>query len=513
MRRACLALLLPAAAAAQVMPAAEPLRRACASSATAGSAAERTLLASALARPGFQSTFLRPLSRAQLKKLEGDAAGAREEPAQCRAREISLTLQSWINSSAANPANDGGVWQGRGITVAADGGIVAERGLVSLAIRPQLFITQNAGFDPLPLPARAPGDFSDPRNGEAIDLPYRFGNGSLARLLPGESGIRVEWRDHAAGITSESQLWGPAHYYPLVLGTEGPGYPRAYVETRSVPVGIGTVAMHWQTGLLKVSPYGPSPFADSSRIASGIIARFTPRGLDGLELGATRFFHARGSLSSLGWSEISLPVSGLLRSQGGDFVGGNNQLASVFLRVAPPGHGVEVYGEYYRDDYSEHLRDLVAELDHTSAYMLGVRRVRASGNRLTVLGLERASGRATDLHRLTPQAPPYTHSSMREGHTHMGQPMGSLAVLRGGATTVEWQDVRLASARHVRLELIDPTPGAVDQTAAGKLLLAIHAGHQSLGRIGERGVWVRGQFGESGTAGSNLTLGLNWRTR
>lgn len=514
MRPWCLALLLPAAASAQVSTFAEPTSRACASSATAGSAAERTFVAFALADSGFVSTVLRPLSHQQLKKLESSLnSRTATEANRCNAREWSFRLQGWLNSSAANAANDGGVWQGRGVTVAASGGITARRGPVALTLRPLAFITQNAAYDPRPLGALGSGDFRDPRNGDAIDLPYRFGSESFARLTPGESGLRVEWRELSGGITAESQQWGPAHYYPLVLGTEGPGYPRAFVEARSIPVRIGTAGFQWHTGILRTSPYATAPYADSSRIASGIIARFTPRGLNGLEVGGARFFHARGSLSSLGWSEISLPVSGILRSQGGDFSGGNNQVASLFLRVAPPGRGIEVYGEYYRDDYSEHFRDLIAEIDHTSAYMLGVRRVRASEGRLNVLILERASGRATDLHRLIPQAPPYTHSTLREGHTHLGQPLGSLAVLRGGATTMAWQDIRVTTSRRVRLELMDPTPGAVDQTAAGKLLLALEAGYQWLGKRGERGTWVRAQLGQDGTIGSNLTLGLSWSPR
>ena len=53
----------------------------------------------------------------------------------------------------------------------------------------------------------------------------------------------------------------------------------------------------------------------------------------------------------------------------------DNQLASVFARWVFPRAGVEIYGEYGREDYNADLPDLIGEPDHDASYMLGMQRV------------------------------------------------------------------------------------------------------------------------------------------
>lgn len=428
-----------------------PLATVCADDATAGSPVERTLLLGSLIIPEQTSSLLRPLRDADADSI-ADFLRRRfgsTKDRSCGGMWTRPSLQLWYNSSSSHQDRDGAVWQGRGATVSLTGGIRVRKGPVSLALRPLAFYSENRSFQPRPAPLAA-NDFRDPAWGNTIDLPYRFGAGAFGRIDPGESYVRVQWRDAALGVTTASQHWGPAHFYPFMLGTEGPGYPRMFVEARQVSVGLGVATAHWQLGLLEASPYTGLAPGERSRVASAFTASFAPRLFPALEVGGARFFHVRRTPGALSFSTATLPFSGLLKNQSRDaVVGGFNQLASAFFRLSPPGMGVETYGEFFREDHNVDLRDLAGEPDHVSAYTIGLRRTWRPVSGLSSLTLEHANARISHLARVRGQSPIYTHSSVAEGHSFRGQPIGSSAMLGGGGTVISW--FQLKGERSVEL--------------------------------------------------------------
>src|SRR5205823_14545072 len=65
----------------------------------------------------------------------------------------------------------------------------------------------------------------------------------------------------------------------------------------------------------------------------------------------------------------------------------DNQLASLFVRWAPPASGFEVYGEYGREDRNVDLRDFEEEPDHDAGYLVGFARawINSASDLVTVL--------------------------------------------------------------------------------------------------------------------------------
>lgn len=330
------------------------------------------------------------------------------------------------------------MWQGRGATVAVTGGFVAAWRLIESAVRPVAFGSDNQPFVPPTTPVSST-PFADPWWGNEIDVPYRFGNGFVTVVDPGESYVRLRMKRTSLGVTTESQHWGPAHHYPLLLGTQAAGYPRAFIESRSIPVWLGRLTAHWQLGFLEASRYTDLKPGQRSRISSSALVSFQPRGLEALELGAGRFFHIRRIARGIGLENATLPFSGILKSQSRDStVGGYNQLASIFFRLAPAPSGIEVFGEFFREDHNADLRDLIGEPDHASAYTIGLRRTILKAGSVTMFSLEHANARISHLVRVRSQGAIYTHSAIREGHTYRGQPLGTFSLLAGGGTTISW---------------------------------------------------------------------------
>ncbi|HET8655699.1 MAG TPA: capsule assembly Wzi family protein [Longimicrobiaceae bacterium] len=345
--------------------------------------------------------------------------------------EVRLTY----NSAFPYGSNDGPVWAGRGLTTALQGGFAAGYGPISLVVAPVYFRAENQAFPLAGPPRDGPARFRTPWS-TRIDLPQRFGDGPYARLDPGQSTLRIDALGVTAGVSIADQQWGPAIEYPLLLGNNAPGFRHAFLGTAR-PVDLWVMKLHGRAvwGKLDQSAYSPAPAGMERRFMSGLVLVASPRGLDGLELGAARFFHTPWPEGGLGFRNFRKPFEGIL---GKDVTNTReNQLASVFARWVFPASQLEIYGEYLRDDYNATLRDLIVEPDHISGYELGFRKVWSRPDRaLLALRAELVNGRITHLERVRFQTPLYVHTPVVQGHTERGQILGSPAAFGGAGSTV-----------------------------------------------------------------------------
>ncbi len=347
----------------------------------------------------------------------------------------------WYNTTRAYNENTGPVWIGRGATLAASAGVIGGWGLLSYSLRPVAFWAQNADYEPSFALPRARGTYNNPYFTGRLDEPYRFGPRAYARGDWGESFVRVDTRWIAAGFSNGAQVWGPARIHPLVLSNNAGGFPHAFLETGTPQsIGIGTVTMRWMAGRLAPSGYGPDS-GGGARMGIGAAGSFSPRGMAALELGATRFFHLYDSPAARDFSSLTLPFSGLLKqglTPDVHTVREYNQIASLFMRLAPQRSRLEVYGEYYRDDHAWDFRDLLGEPDHKSSYLVGMHRSWSDAmTRSTSVTVEVVNSRMSHLKRVRTQQPPYLHQDLIEGHTLRGLVLGSPVMPGGGAVTVE----------------------------------------------------------------------------
>jgi hypothetical protein len=317
-------------------------------------------------------------------------------------------------------------------------------GPLSIALRPVAFLSENRAFTP-PLggnPYAAPPPYQG-----RIDLPYRFGDRKYGRVDPGESWVQVDTRYVVAGISTATQSWGPMHVFPLLLGPNAGGFPHVLVGS-GLPwdVGVGRLSGQMAVGRLDPSAFAPSHPGDRRRLASELVGVFSPRGLDGLQIGGGRFFHRRWPTDGVTLGDLGIPLEGFLKARltNKDSVS-DNQLASLFFRLAVPRSGVEIYGEFLRDDHNLDFNDLAGEPDHESAYALGLRRVwgaRSNTDPLSMLTLEVVNGRISQLGRFRGESPMYIHDPIVEGHTQRGKLLGAPAAFGGSGYALVWQRTR-----------------------------------------------------------------------
>ena len=491
-----------------------PIRGACAHSATAGSRAERTLAILSLSNERPVATSLRPFTPAAVAVILSDSSVAgyvAEQLASCSGRLRPASARLWYNTSDRNTDRDGAVWQGKGATISVTGGIDASFGALGVVLQPLAVFSENRPFSPSRL-APAPSDFRDPFWGQFIDVPFRFGNGAYTSLEPGESTVEVRYAQFGLGATTRSQHWGPAHFYPLVIGTEAAAYPRVFVEAIAVPLRFLEATANWHLGFLEASSYAGLPPGSRSRLAAALTGSIRPGAFPFLEVGGTRFFHVRRDPGSLSWRTAKLPFTGILKINSADSeVGGFNQLGSVFFRLAAPKAAAEIYGEFYREDHNVDSQDLAAEPDHASAYTVGLRKV-YGGKAVSAFTLEYTNGRMSHLKRVRAQAPIYTHTEINEGHTHRGQPLGSIALLAGSGTTIAWSRLASHTSSDVTFEIRsvgqNQEGGLISDRQGGVYVLRV--GRSEILRRHVVGGFVQLSAGYSEERGRhNLSVGLS----
>jgi hypothetical protein len=391
---------------------------------------------------------------------------------------LSPSVSVRYNSQFPYGSNDAAIWAGRGATIAAQAGVYADLGPISVRLMPIFFRAENTSF-PLAFSA-LPCGCGEPTYGGVVDRPQRFGTQPYQRLDPGQSTIRLDALGFAAGLTTANEGWGPVAEYPFLLGNNAPGFPHVFLGTsQPLPIFVGKAQVRVIYGRLDQSSYSPavgSKFYTSRletgriRFASGLIATFQPRGFDGLEIGGSRFIHSVWPRSGIPSNYLRKPLQAFLKKNlpGIDqqVAGTDNQLASFFARWAFRESGMEVYGEYGREDNSYDLRDFVQEPDHQRAYSLGLAKTFSrQSSQFNVLRIELINFQLPPLATTgRGEGSIYVHSPTRQGHTNRGQLLGAdVGVGAAAGSTVRWDHYSsggrwgLFWRRDVRQETSDPT--------------------------------------------------------
>ena len=350
---------------------------------------------------------------------------------------VSPTASVRANSTFPFGYNDGPIWAGKGVTLAAQAGVALRRGPLSLTLAPLVFVAQNAAFRLEPNGQSGPLGYADGMNPTTIDRPQRFGGSTYAQLDPGQSTLRLDWRALAVGLSTANQYWGPASEFPIMLGNNAAGFPHAFLATAH-PVDLWLLRVHGKIvwGRLGQSGYSPASAAGGIRYGTGLDLVLTSRWVPGLELGVTRFSHQPWPAGGPSLSDL-LHIMRFRESSSAVNAGFDNQLASAFFRWVSPHSGFEVYAEYGRDDYNADLRDFIQEPDHIGGYMIGFRKTTLRpGARLIAVRVELQNLQFSRLAVGRGWAPFYTHSPVVQGHTQLGQVLGSDAGVGGGGSVV-----------------------------------------------------------------------------
>ncbi|WP_243337777.1 capsule assembly Wzi family protein [Anaeromyxobacter soli] len=337
-------------------------------------------------------------------------------------------LEGTFNSRFPEGANDGLLWAGRGVSAFATVGVAGRYGPLSFALAPEVAVSQNRDFTLVPNGKTGDLRFQNAWYGDTIDYPQRFGAGTPTFWAPGQSYLRLDVWNVAAGVSTENLWFGPGIRNSIVMSSAAAGFPHAFVGTsRPADIWIGTVEAKVLWGRLDRTRYVTTP---THPLLTALVVDYTPRWLPRLSLGLARVqLQVWDDLRVRDWFPFfqSFEKKNLSSWYGGP-QGDNprdNQLASAFGRWAFPESGLEIYLEWAREDHENSWAGFIREPDHTQAYTLGLQKVARLGERWV-----RFHAEYTDLQEFRPVTssrgqPVYYIHGNDLSYTYQGQLLGA----------------------------------------------------------------------------------------
>jgi len=355
---------------------------------------------------------------------------------------LPVTLKQQYNSHHPYGWNDGSMIQARGYQSQLSFGMYAEIGPLSIQLHPELVYAQNRNFSTFPTSHSDSIWKSYYYLLNHIDNPEKYGSGSYAKLFPGQSSVRFNYKKLSLGVSSENLWWGPAIRNSLIMSNHAPGFQHITFNTTSpVRSPIGTFEWQVVSGILKNSGILPDDTTrsfegyrlyrakfDGDRYLNGMIITWQPKWTKGLFLGMSRSFVQYQSDLGKSFSRY-LPIASKL------FKGGNvqkedsirkDQLLSLFFRLILPKEKAELYAEFGREDHAANLRDLLLEPEHTRAYIVGFRKMFETKKGKDVeLFTEITNLQIPATVSVRPQGSWYIHYDIFQGYTNRGQVIGA----------------------------------------------------------------------------------------
>ena len=315
-------------------------------------------------------------------------------------KRLPILWKQQTNYHHPEEINDGAMIPARGYQTLLSTGIYFKYDHLSIKLQPEFVYAANLEYDGFPL-TRTEQAWADRRWYEYyyyylnyIDAPERFGETAYQRVFWGQSSIRLTFNSISLGLSTENLWWGPGMRNSLIMTNSAPGFTHFTINTvKPIETIIGSFEGQVIAGWLKSSGFMPPgsyrensnwekyyiPKLDDGRYINGMVLSYQPKWVPGLFLGLIRSFQVYHEDKGEKFIDY-LPIFSFfgMENGGGDVEVYNmrrDAYNSLFFRFVWPESQVEIYGEYGRSDYFWNSRDLVVQMDHSSAYNLGFRKL------------------------------------------------------------------------------------------------------------------------------------------
>jgi hypothetical protein len=369
-----------------------------------------------------------------------------------------LPLDYNIEFSSHHPynRNNGSMIPNRGYQHIVSGGIYAEIGPLSIQLKPEYLFSENKDFE----------GFGEGPNGHypviwakryllwnKIDMPERFGEKSINKILIGQSSLRLNFKGLSLGVSNENIWWGPSIRNSIMMSNHAKGFKHiTFNTTKPLKTKIGNFEWQVITGRLESSGYLPAnsdfQYAGTNiyvpktnqnsapndwRYLQGYSLTYSPRWIPGLSLGFIRWVQMYSALvrGKYYWMEGNptwFPAfSNLFRKNDKyeNYERQTNQAAGVFLRWLWKDSKAEIYVDYHHNDSKQNIRDLLLDSDHSRAVTIGLQKVFEISSDNYLFSWEWTQMEQTASRLLRNAGSWYEHSWTKDGYTNNGEVLGS----------------------------------------------------------------------------------------
>lgn len=342
------------------------------------------------------------------------------------------------NSAVPYGENNEAAWYGKGFNTELQGGFWITSDYLTITFRPHIVNQQNLEFDiPRFIPRDENGNLRYVAEGigNIIDRPFRFGANSFQTVSLGYSSIRAHYKNLEAGLSNEPMWWGANVKYPLIMSNNAPGMPHFFLGTRG-PLKIpyfGNVEFKWLGAFPEDSEFFDQPIQyRKERFMNAINLSYSPFFAPNIHFGLTRAIHTYLETGVLKTKHLGLVFDPFLlknfeQTRGPvRLIEPRNHLNSLYGRWVWPESRMEIYGEYFRDDFAWDTRDLLMEPRHNSGYAFGFQKlITGKFFHFYRLNVEFTNLTPGYLEEVRPQNYYYADDRIRQGHTNRGQLIGA----------------------------------------------------------------------------------------
>ena len=272
-------------------------------------------------------------------------------------------------------------------------------------------------------------------------------NPSLNKLILGQSSLRMDLGPISIGGGSNNLWLGPGYYSSLIMSNNAEGFGHVELTTnRPLKTPIGNFElMLMGASLTKNTNQGfenknlfNEKINSGTRYINVLNLTYTPSIFKNLYLGFNRVFHTYTPRDATNFrKDYLLVLNSLFRNQYRDDNSPIDQLLSVYSKYIFPKNNAEIYFEYGLNDGSSNLRELLTDLSHSSASILGVRKIEKinSKNFITITA-EATRMSQTPSYLLRNAGNWYEHGKILEGYTNENQILGAASGFGNNVQTI-----------------------------------------------------------------------------
>ena len=327
---------------------------------------------------------------------------------------------------------DGPMIPNVGLQVYQSFGVYAKAGPLEFQFRPEKVNAENRDF------------INPPIRRDYIDMPDRFGTDPYGYTGMGQSFVKYNTRYVGVGLSTENLWWGPGRYSSLLMSNNAPGFYHVSIHSnKPIHTPLGDFEFQTVGAQLDFSGFYPYPtkstgwppvapdivpnltYDGESKNFTGLAVNYQPKWFPGLYLGANRAILYQADSVSL--RDMLALVAPVLKNVTGEDGGARNQIVTAYFRYLFQDSNAEIYAEFGREDAAWDFEDLMSDLEHTRAYLLGFRKFTRLAKEGHWVGLDfemTEIAQGTSSMSRSPGYSWYQHGPFTNP-THMGQVLGA----------------------------------------------------------------------------------------
>ena len=312
--------------------------------------------------------------------------------------------------------NDGPLSFSKGYQYLVSGGVYMHWRNIHLTLRPEYFHTASDKYE--------------------TSAEWGQVNPSLNKLILGQSNLRIDLGP--IGITAgTNNIWrGPGIISSLLMTNNAQGFQHLGINTiRPFKTPLGSIELSiFGATLTQNATQGfenkylkTASINKNTRYINMLTLTYSPIFFKNFYLGANRVFHQfTRTIPSKNFMRDYIPVTlPLFRNVYQDNAEAIDQLISGFVKYTFPKEHAELYFEYGWNDGSSNGRDLTLDNSHSSASVLGFRKIQNLNNKSFInLEFEATRMAQTPSYLQRNAGNWYIHALLSEGYTNENQILG-----------------------------------------------------------------------------------------